>query len=197
MCMCVGGHQWVENHWEETPRGKGGILAKSDGGADTWSNVRMAREQRWEILVNWLRRILAKLQQHTDGHGSPPNRASEKRVQKPMSRVWSSRGSLMHRIQENFRDKQSWGPPGPCILAGVSVNTLLYPHLHLHLDQSHSPFTQGDQAPPMSLCICPLEMRSICEMDLGEIHLGATEHLSGETCSWKNKMNSVLFPFSS
>lgn len=78
---------------------------------------------------------------------APPDRASEKRVQKPMSRVWSSRESLTHGIQENFRGKQSWAPPGPCILAGVSVNTLFYPHLHFHLDQSHSLFTQGDQAP--------------------------------------------------
>ena len=42
MCMCVyvwGGCQWVEIHWDETPRGKGRILAESDGRGDTWSKV--------------------------------------------------------------------------------------------------------------------------------------------------------------
>lgn len=77
----------------------------------------------------------------------PPDRASEQRIQKPMRRGWSSRESLTHGSRENFRDKQSWAPPGPCILAGVSVNTLLYPHLHLQLDQSHSPFTRETRHP--------------------------------------------------
>ena len=72
-CICVWGEVGISG-WKTTGEkhpGKGGILAKSDGGGDTGSMLRMAREQRWEILVNWLRRVLATLQQLTDGHGSP------------------------------------------------------------------------------------------------------------------------------
>lgn len=183
MCVWEGGLQWVEKH-----PGEGRILAKSDGGGDTWSMLRMGREQRWEILVNWLRRVLATLQQLTDGHGSPQTGPLRREFRSPRVEVGQAE-NLWRMESKRISETNSPELPQAPALKLVCLRTHFFIHTCIFNWIKATARSHGRPGTPVSLCICPLEMRPICETDSGEMHLGATGHLSGETRSRKNSMD--------